>query len=95
MQALPMSVADGPDYEHPDPGPHQLTLRRGTAVSFALGTNTASGTVYMNTGLSVTLPGRSSPIKVSVRTAASAFARSPIHLMATAFVAGSTGPPTG
>ncbi|MGD0393892.1 MAG: DUF4232 domain-containing protein [Acidimicrobiales bacterium] len=92
---LPIAVADGPDYEHPDPGPRPTVLRRGSAVSFALGTNTASGTVYTITALSVILPGDSSPLKVPVHTLASAFAGSPVKLAVTAFGPGSTGPPTG
>ena len=40
---LRIDVIDGPDYEHPDPGPHQLTLSRGSAVSFALGSDDSWG----------------------------------------------------
>ena len=96
-QVIPLriAVADGADYEHPDPGPHQLTLSRGSAVSFALGSDTASGTVNLIQDLTFTLPGYSWPLKAYVRTAGSAFSGSPIRLMVTAFVQGSAGPPTG
>lgn len=92
---LRIEVVDGADYEHPDPGPHHLTLSRGSAVSFALGSDADSGTIYLIKTLSFTLPGYSSPLKVSVRTAGSAFTGSPIRLLVTAFVQGSAGPPTG
>ena len=92
---LRIDVVDGADYEHPDPGRHQLTLRRGSAVPFALGSDTASGTVYLINTLSFTLPGYSSPLKVSEHTAGSVFGGSPIRLLVTAFVQGSAGPPTG
>jgi hypothetical protein len=88
-------VVDGADYEHPDPGAHQITLATGSAASFALGTNTASGTVYMITALSIALPGDASPLKLSVRTGASAFMNKPVVINVTAFVKGAKGPPTG
>jgi hypothetical protein len=95
VRALPTSVVDGPDYEHPDPGPHLLVVKKGSAVSFALGTNTESGAVYTIGELEVTLPGDSAPLNVAVTTAASAFAGKPIQLAVTAYVSGSAGPPTG
>jgi hypothetical protein len=95
FRPLRIKVVDGAGYEHPDPGPHQLTLSRGSAVSFALGSDTDSGTIYLIRTLSFTLPGYSSPLKVSVRTPGSAFTGLPIRLPVTAFVQGSAGPPTG
>lgn len=99
---LPIWVIDGADYEHHDPGAHLITLNRGSAASFALGTTTASGTLYAITALSVTLPGDSTPLRVSVHTAASAWSGSPIppvgdriRMWVTAFVSGAIGPPTG
>jgi hypothetical protein len=93
VRTLPISVVDGSDYEHHDPGPHSLIVEQGSAVSFDLGSNTASGTVYIISNVQVTVPGASSPLNVSVHTAGSRFAGSPIQLLVTAFVAGSTGPP--
>jgi hypothetical protein len=93
VRVVPISVVDGSDYEHRDPGPHPLILKRGTSVSFDVGTNTASGTVYTISELEVTLPGGSSPLDVSVHTGGSAFAGLPIQLVVTAFVSGSAGPP--
>jgi hypothetical protein len=95
MRALPITVVDGPDYEHPDPGPYPLIVKQGSAVSFALGTQTASGTAYTISELEVALPGDPAPLNVAVTTAASAFAATPIRLAVTALVPGSAGPPAG
>ena len=44
-RSLPITVVDGADYEHPDPGAHQITLTKGSAASFALGTSAPTGNV--------------------------------------------------
>jgi hypothetical protein len=93
VRTLPISVVDGSDYEHHDPGPHPLIIKQGSAVSFDLGSNTASGTVYIISNVQVTVPGASSPLTVSLHAAGSRFPGSPIQLLVTAFVAGSAGPP--
>jgi hypothetical protein len=93
---IPIEVGDGPDYEHPDPGPHYLILRHTQAASFALGSDTASGAVYVVTELAIALPSSPShPIEVAVDTVASAATGRPIHLQVTALTRGSTGPPAG
>jgi hypothetical protein len=94
--SLSIDVSDGPDYEHPDPGPHRLTLLDGVAASFALGSNTAAGTDYILTAFTITMPGSSGPsLTVPVRTGGSAFTGKPVHVEVTAFVKGSRGPPIG
>jgi hypothetical protein len=98
VAALPITVTDGPDYEHPDPGPHRLILSRGAAASFALGTGTAyaGGPVYAILSLSITLPGSSSlALKVPVQTQVNALPGTPFRLNVTAFVKGSRGPRFG
>lgn len=99
-ESLPIKVIDGPDYEHPDPGPHRLTLVRGATASFALGTGTAYGGgahLYTILSLSIALPGKSSSsaIRVPVQTNVSAQSGVPFRLEVTAFVIGSRGPPAG
>jgi hypothetical protein len=96
VEALPIVVTDGADYEHPDPGPRRIVLARGTSVSFALGTNTASGNVYALSDLHFTLPGSPSRVlTLPINALASAFVGQRIHIIVTAFVKGSAGPPTG
>jgi hypothetical protein len=92
--SLPIEVVDGPDYEHPDPGPHRLLLSPGATASFALGTGTAyDGPVYEILSFSVTLPGSSfSALHVPVETNADSMIGTPIRLEVTAFVRGSHGP---
>jgi hypothetical protein len=92
--SLPIEVVDGPDYEHPDPGPQRLILSRGATASFALGTATAyDGPIYGILSLSVTLPGSSSSaFHVPVETNADSMIGTPIRLKVTAFVRGSHGP---
>jgi hypothetical protein len=92
---LPISVVDGSEYERHDPAPHRLILKQGSAVSFDLGTNTATGSVYVISELKVMLPGESSPLLVSVHTGGSALIGSPIRLLVTAFVTGSAGSSAG
>jgi hypothetical protein len=97
---LPIKVIDGPNYEHPDPGPHRLTLARGATASFALGTGTAYGGgahLYTILSLRIALPGKpsSSAIRVPVQTIVSAPSGAPFRLEVTAFVIGSRGPPAG
>jgi hypothetical protein len=92
-QPLSISVSDGPDYEHPDPGPHSLSLPRGASASFAVGTNTASATNYILTSMTVALPGSRGSRRVPVHTGASAFAGKPVRMEVTALVKGSKGPP--
>ena len=92
-QRLSISVRDGPDYEHPDSGPHLLSLPRGASASFAAGTNTSSGTVYIVTSMTVALPGIPGARTVPVRTGASASVGKPVHIEVTALVKGSKGPP--
>lgn len=92
-QRLPISVRDGSDYEHPDPGPHPLSLPRGASASFAVGTDTSSGTVYSVTSMTVALPGSQGAREVPVRADASASAGKPVHIEVTALVKGSKGPP--
>ena len=92
-QSMRIAVTDGPDYEHPDPGPHPVTLTTGGSASFALGTNTASGAISVITTLSITLPGSTVPLAVSnVNIGCSG---TPIQIGVTAFVEGAAGPPTG
>jgi hypothetical protein len=92
--SLSIEVVYGPDYEHPDPGPHRLILSRGATASFALGTAMAyDGPLYGILSLSVTLPGRSSSaLHVPVETDADSMIGTPIRLEVTAFVNGSHGP---
>jgi len=91
-QSLGIVVTDGPDYEHPDPGPNPVILTAGGSASFALGTITASVPTYGVTALSITLPGSVAPLAVSnVRTGCSG---EPVRVFVTAFVGGSAGPPT-
>jgi hypothetical protein len=93
--SLSIDVSDGPDYEHADPGPRRVTLPPGATSSFALGTNTASGAVFIITAITLSLTGSAaSPITLPVQTAGSASAGNPIHLEVTAFVKGRFGPPT-
>lgn len=94
-QTLSISVSDGPDYEHPDPGPHPIKLLRGASASFAVGTDTASGTNCIVTSMTIALPGSQGRVKVPVRTGASVFVGKPVHIEVTALVEGSKGPPTG
>jgi len=90
---LSISVSDGPDYEHLDPGPHPVGLSHGASASFAVGTNTASGTVCILTFMTVALQGSQHPRRVPVHTAASAFVNDPVDIEVTALVKGSNGPP--
>jgi hypothetical protein len=94
-QPLSISVRDGPDYERRDPGPRPINLLPGTSASFAVGTNTASGTTYIVTSMTIALPGSRGSETVPVRRgAASAFAGKPVQIEVTALVKGSKGPPT-
>jgi hypothetical protein len=92
--SLSIEVVDGPDYEHPDPGPHRLVLSPGATASFALGTGTAyDGPLYEILSLSIILPGSSSSaLHVPVETNADSMIGTPIRLEVTAFVRGSHGP---
>jgi hypothetical protein len=94
-QPVPISVRDSSNYEHPDPGPHPLSLPRGASASFSVGTNTASGTTYIVTSMTIDLPGSPGQMEVPVHTGASAFVNKPIDIEVTALVKGSKGPPTG
>ncbi len=94
-QPLSISVSDGPDYEHPDPGPHPLSLQRGGSASFAVGTNTASGTTYIVTSMTISLPSGQGALVVPVHTGASALVGKAVHIEVTALVNGSQGPQTG
>ncbi len=93
IESLPITVIEGPLYERTDPGPHLIDVVEGSLFSFALGTNTASGTIYVITAISVMLPGNSSPLRVPVDTSGSASTGSPIQLRVTALVRGANGPP--
>ena len=95
IESLPITVIEGPLYERTDPGPHLVDVAEGSPFSFALGTNTASGTIYVVTAISVVLPGSSSPLRVPVDTSGSASTGSPIQLRVTALVRGANGPPGG
>lgn len=90
-KALFVNLTDGSDYERIDPGPHSITLRTRAAASFALGTNTASGAVYVITSLSIALPGSIAPVAVADVDIACSGPTVPISV--TAFVQGAEGPP--
>jgi hypothetical protein len=92
-QSLSIRVRDGSDYEHGDPGPRALELLRGGSASFAAGTDTASGTNYLVTSLTVALPGSPGTLRVPVHTGASSSAGKPVYIGVTALVNGSKGPP--
>jgi hypothetical protein len=95
MQNLLIEVTDGSDYEHLDQGPHVLILGHGQTASFALGTNTASGDYVTVTQLAVELPRSGKhPLELETKLPASASTGKPIHFEVTAFLRGSTGPPT-
>jgi hypothetical protein len=95
IESLPVTAIEGPLYERTDPGPHLISVAEGSHFSFALGTNTASGTIYVITAISVMLPGNSSSLRVPVDTTGSASRGSPIQLRVTALVRGTNGPPGG
>jgi len=95
IESLPITVIEGSLYERTDPRPQLIGVARRSLFSFALGTNTASGTIYVITVISVMLPGNSSPLKVRVDTSGSASPGSPIQLRVTALVRGANGPPGG
>jgi hypothetical protein len=95
IEQLPLAIVNGADYEHPDPGARPVTLAPGGAASFAFGTNTASGPLFTISALNMTTPGSSSPLQVAVNDTASARTNTPIGGEVTAFVEGSSGPPTG
>ena len=95
IESLPIKVIEGPLYERTDPGSHLIGVAEGSHFSFALGTGTASGTIYVITAISVMLPGNPSPLRVPVDTSGSASTGSPIELRVTALGRGANGPPSG
>ena len=90
---LPIDLHDGSVYERNDPGPTPVFLTTGGSVSFALGTETATGPLYTVTYLSITMPGSSTPLSVGGAGIACSGMPAPVYV--TAFVGGATGPSDG